>query len=76
MYLTVKQLVERLGISRAQVYSLIANGKLPCHRFGNGRGAIRVSEEQLAQFLAATKFKPEGAELPVELVHIQLHDKH
>jgi excisionase family DNA binding protein len=73
MYLTVKFVAERLGISRAQVYALIANGKLPCHRFGNGRGAIRVSEEQLVRFLEATKFKPE-AELPVELVHIQLHD--
>ena len=76
MYLTVKHLVERLGISRAQIYALIASGKLPCHRFGTGRGAIRVSEEQLSQFLEATQFKPEGAELPVELVHIQLHDKH
>jgi excisionase family DNA binding protein len=72
LHLTAKQVAERLSLSRAQVHALIASGKLPCHRFGNGRGAIRVSEEQLAAFLEATKFKP-AAELP-ELRHIQLHD--
>lgn len=74
MYLTVKFVAERLGISRAQVYSLISSGKLPCHRFGNGRGVLRVSEEQLAAFLEATQFKPQGAEIPAGLVHIRLHD--
>jgi hypothetical protein len=34
---------------------------------------LRISEEQLAAFLAATTFKPQAAELP-ELVHIQLRD--
>jgi excisionase family DNA binding protein len=71
MPLTVKQVAERLGISRTQVYALCADGRLPHHRFGK-RGAIRVSEEELAQFLEATKFKP-PVELP-ELRHIQLHD--
>ena len=73
MNLTVKQVAERLGVSASQVYALCASGKLPNRRFGNGgRGAIRVSEEQLAEFLEATKFKPAAA-LPA-LRHIQLHD--
>jgi excisionase family DNA binding protein len=71
--LTVRQVSSRLALSVSQVYALIGSGKLLCHRFGNGRGAIRVSEEQLALFIEATKFKPE-VELPVELVHIRLHD--
>jgi excisionase family DNA binding protein len=71
--LTVRQAAERLGISRAQVYALCASGKLPHHRFGSGgRGAIRISEEQLAAFLEATKFKP-PVELP-PLRHIRLED--
>jgi excisionase family DNA binding protein len=73
MHLTVRQVAERLGISRAQVYALCASGKLPHHRFGKGRGAIRITEEQLAAFLEATRFKP-PVELP-ELRHIQLHDE-
>ena len=69
--LTVKQVAERLGLSTSQVYALCASGKLPHHRFGVGKGALRISEEQLAAFLEATKFKPPAAELP-ELRHIQL----
>jgi excisionase family DNA binding protein len=69
MYLTVKKVAERLGLSKAQVYALCATGRLPHHRFG---GAIRLSEEQLRAFLEATKFKAEGAVLP-DPVHIQLH---
>lgn len=68
--LTVKQVAGRLGVSASQVYVLCASGKLPHHRFGVGRGAIRVTEEQLAAFIEATKFT-RPAELP-ELRHIQL----
>jgi excisionase family DNA binding protein len=69
--LTVKQIAERLSLSASQVYALCATGRLPHHRMGNGKGAIRVSEEQLAEFLEATRFRP-PAELPA-LRHIQLH---
>jgi excisionase family DNA binding protein len=71
--LTVRQVADRLGISRALCYALCSSGKLPHHRFGNGRGAIRVSEDQLAEFLEATRFRPRADGLP-ELRHIQLHD--
>ena len=68
--LTVKQVAERLALSPSQVYVLCNTGKLPHHRFGVGRGAIRVKEEQLALFIEATIFTPPAA-LP-ELRHIQL----
>ena len=71
--LTVKQVAERLGVSSSQVYALCSSGKLAHYRFGVGKGALRISEEQLAAFLAATTFKPPAAELP-ELRHIRLHD--
>ena len=70
--MTVKQVAERLGISLAQVYALCSVGRLPCHRFGKGKGAIRVKEEDLDAFVEASRFKP-PVELPA-LVHIQLHD--
>jgi excisionase family DNA binding protein len=70
--LTVREVAERLGVSRAQVYALVTSGKLLSHRFGNGRGAIRVTEEHLAAFVEASQFKPR-AELPA-LEHIQLRD--
>jgi excisionase family DNA binding protein len=56
----VKEAAVRLDISSATIYGLIAAGKLRCHRVGLGRGAIRISEEHLAEFLA-------GAERGVEL---------
>lgn len=53
--LTVKTVAERLSLSLAKVYELIQSGELPCHRFGR---SVRVSEEQLRQFLNETRVKP------------------
>lgn len=50
--LRVKELAQRLSLSRSQVYRLIASGELPHHKI---RGAVRVSEEQLSDYLAGTK---------------------
>jgi excisionase family DNA binding protein len=71
--MTVKSVAARLALSPSQIYALIASGKLLCHRFGNGRGALRVSEEQLAQFIEASKITPKAA-LPA-LRHIRLPDE-
>jgi excisionase family DNA binding protein len=49
--LTVRDVASELSVSATCVYQLIASGKLPCHRIGIGRGAIRVSEVDLAAFL-------------------------
>ncbi len=49
--MTVKQAAERLEVSSATVYALVASGRLRCNRIGIGRGAIRISEEQLADYL-------------------------
>ena len=50
----------RLEVSAATVYGLVAAGKLRCHRIGLRRGCIRISEEQVAEYLA-------GAERGVEV---------
>lgn len=50
--LKVSEVALRLNLSPSKVYELIDDGELAHHRIG---GAIRVSEEQLAEFLDETK---------------------
>jgi len=59
--LRVKQVAERLNLSESKVYELVERGELPHHRFG---GAIRVSEEQVAEYLEATKRERRELEPP------------
>lgn len=76
--LTVKQVAERLQISQQSVYLLIQRGKLVTHRFGAGRGTIRVSEEDLDAFIESCRYqKAESAPKPrhikaTSLKHIRL----
>lgn len=49
--LTVAMVAERLRVSRTTVYQLVESGRLSVHRIGGGRGAIRVSEDQLVEYL-------------------------
>ena len=58
--LTVKMVSQRLKLSLAKCYAIIASGELECYRFGR---SVRVSEEQLAKYLEQVKseikaFKP------------------
>lgn len=50
--LKVSELAMRLSLSESKIYQLVEGGKLSHHRFG---GAIRFSEEQIAEFLEETK---------------------
>jgi excisionase family DNA binding protein len=72
----VKEVAKRLEISTATVYAMIATGKLNCHRVGLGRGVIRVSEEQLQEYLAGSQPKasalPSAAPRRVSLKHLHL----
>ena len=42
---TVKQLAEHYGLSRRSLYDAITAGKLVTHRFGLGRGGMRVADK-------------------------------
>jgi excisionase family DNA binding protein len=44
----VAEVAERLKISSAKVYALVEKGSLPHFRFD---GAIRISEEQLQEYM-------------------------
>ncbi len=56
----VGEVSRRLNISVSLVYKLIDQGKLRAHRINS---AVRVSETQLAEYLAAaeTPAKPDAA---------------
>jgi excisionase family DNA binding protein len=48
---TVREIAERLNVSESNVYALVRSGRLGCYRIGNGRGAIRISEQTLQRYL-------------------------
>jgi len=79
--LTVKDLAERLAVSESFVYARIADGSLKHYRLGKGQGGIRVSEEQLQEYLKEREEgggpapKPNAAVLnqaPPALKHLSL----
>lgn len=71
----VKEVATRLDVSLNTIYALVSDGKLRCCRIGRGRGVIRISEEQLDEFLRSAEPHP-VAEVPqarrVKLKHIHL----
>jgi excisionase family DNA binding protein len=56
---TVREIAMKLKVAASTVYSLIQAGKLIACRVGLGRGALRVSEDDLQLYLAATRFVPQ-----------------
>jgi excisionase family DNA binding protein len=62
----VREAATRLEVSSGTVYALVAAGKLNCHRVGLGRGAIRIAEEHLVEYLAGSgPVRTISAPLPV-----------
>jgi excisionase family DNA binding protein len=57
--LSVRQVAERLQCSAATVYALCAAKLLPHSRVGLGRGIIRISEADLAAYLAGRRVEEE-----------------
>lgn len=70
-YLTIKQVAERLQVSLGTVYHLCAQGRMPHHRVGLGRGTIRISEEQFQRYVAETE---SGGAEAVPPPHVPLRD--
>jgi excisionase family DNA binding protein len=62
--MTVKQAAARLEVSVATTYALVAAGKLKCVRIGLGRGAIRITEEHMADYLTQAAPAPTLAPPP------------
>lgn len=51
MVLTVKQVAERLNVTRSCVYAVLAARKIRFVRLGRRRGTIRIREEELQRFI-------------------------
>lgn len=50
--LTIRDVAQRLQISRTSAYRLIQNGTIPHIRAtGNSRGAIRIRERDLKEYI-------------------------
>jgi len=54
--LTVREAAEILRVSLSLVYQLVETRKLACHRIGGRRGAIRISEDDIQDYLAACRY--------------------
>ncbi len=50
MFLTVKQVAERLQVSTGTIYGAVDRGELKAHRFGRST-ALRISEESLSEYI-------------------------
>lgn len=62
MLLTVKDVAERLKVSRSCIYQLVESGRIRHHRIGLGRGAIRFTEEDLTEYLVGIRSQPTVSE--------------
>ena len=72
MFLTVSEAAERLKVSKSCVYQLIEQGRLPCHRVGSKRGAIRISETDLKEHLTKCRSEKETNEKPQKITRPKL----
>lgn len=78
MYLTVSDVAAQLRISKASVYQLIEGGRIAHHRIGARRGAIRISQDDLATYMdechhgLAEKRSPQRPANARKLKHIRL----
>jgi excisionase family DNA binding protein len=51
----VRQAAEQLEVSPSLIYSLCASGKLGHYRVGLGRGAIRITDDDVRAYRDATR---------------------
>ena len=66
--LTVRDVASRLNISQGAVYKAVRSGELSHHRFG---ASIRISEEQLTEFVEDTRSRSKPDPLAVsEFKHL------
>jgi excisionase family DNA binding protein len=58
MLMTIKETAAYLHVSESFVYRLTAAGTIRCYRVG---GAVRISEEQVIEWLDAHESRPVGS---------------
>lgn len=68
--ITVVETARKLNVSPATVYQLCATHRLPHLRIGSGRGAIRIEERDLQNFLDSCKIS-RATQGTMKLKHIR-----
>jgi excisionase family DNA binding protein len=58
--MTVRETAKRLEVSQSTIYALVAAGRLRCVRHGLKRGVIRITEQQLADYMDGAQPKVEA----------------
>ncbi len=61
----IAKVAEMLDIHAATVYQLVSAGKLHCCRIGPRQGAIRITQEQIDEYLASVETRPLTVPAPV-----------
>lgn len=54
----MQEIAQLLKISPSNVYNLVSHGRLVAHRFGKGRGSIRVASTDLDAYLEDCRHIP------------------
>jgi excisionase family DNA binding protein len=54
---TVRQAAAKMEVWSSTLWVLVAAGSLKCMRIGHGRGAIRITEAHLAEYLGKAEVK-------------------
>ena len=62
MFLNAAEVAKRLNVCQQCVYQLVESGKLVSHRIGVGRGTIRISEDDLAEYLESCRVEKEAVQ--------------
>ena len=77
--MTIKELAERLGISRSSAYQIVEKKLLPVIRVGTGRGVIRITEEDFQAYLNQSRIEVQSEPMrsvpktpPSRLRHLRL----
>jgi excisionase family DNA binding protein len=70
--LKTAEVATRLNCSPSFVYDLIATGRLKHHRLGRGQGGVRVSEDQLQEYLQTTERGGAAGPRPAATPPVQL----
>lgn len=58
IFLTPRDIAQRLKLSLTAVYALCDSGAIPCHRVGVKRGRRRIREQDFVAYLERTRIGP------------------
>jgi excisionase family DNA binding protein len=70
--MTVRQAAAQLEVSPSLVYALVARGRIRHYRIGNGRGAIRIPDDAIGEFLKGAEVSPPPPRRPSGFRHVRL----